>query len=94
MSQIKEPIKKLDFEKALERLEQIVQVMEDGELPLEAMMEQFEEGMGLLKFCSRKLDEVEQKIELLLKEKDETKLVPFEENSPEDDLLINLDKNE
>jgi exodeoxyribonuclease VII small subunit len=66
------------FEKALARLELIVREMESGELPLEKMMAHFEEGSGLVKFCSQKLNEVEKKIEILVKKDDEVVAAPFE----------------
>ena len=66
------------FEKSLERLETIVREMESGELSLEKMMKHFEEGMGLVGICSTKLNEVERKIEMLVKKGDQTTLAPFE----------------
>ncbi|MBU0714457.1 MAG: exodeoxyribonuclease VII small subunit [Verrucomicrobia bacterium] len=65
------------FEKSLERLEMIVREMESGELSLEKMMKHFEEGMSLVGICSHKLNEVERKIELLVKQGNQTTLVPF-----------------
>lgn len=59
--------KQQDFEKALERLEAVVAAMEDGSLSLDKMMANFEEGMALVKFCSARLNEVEKRIEILLK---------------------------
>lgn len=59
-------MKKVDvampFEKAMERLEQIVQQMEAGETTLDESLALFEEGAALSKLCSRKLDSAEQKI--------------------------------
>jgi exodeoxyribonuclease VII small subunit len=65
------------FEKSLERLETIVREMESGALSLEKMMKHFEEGMSLVGICSAKLNEVERKIELLVKQGDKTTLAPF-----------------
>jgi len=59
--------KTVDFEKSLERLEAIVEEMESGDLPLEQMIKHFEEGSKLVTLCSGKLNEVEQKIEKLVK---------------------------
>jgi exodeoxyribonuclease VII small subunit len=59
-----------NFESSLERLEKIVREMEDKKLSLEEMISRFEEGQGLLKFCSNKLNEVEKKIEVLVKKGD------------------------
>ena len=56
------------FEKAMERLEGIVESLEKGDLPLEDSLKIFEEGMELVNFCSRKLEEAEQKVTLLIKE--------------------------
>lgn len=66
------------FEKALATLEEIVLKMESGALPLEKMMEQFEEGMRLISICSAKLNEVERKIEIMVKKGDQVVTEPFE----------------
>lgn len=66
------------FEKALERLEKIVTEMETGKLPLEAMIGRFEEGQKLIEFCTRKLNEVERRIELLVKKGETAVPEPFE----------------
>ena len=58
------------FEKALTKLEQVVQAMESGELSLEQSMKHFEEGMALSKLCGAKLAETEQKIEMLMQKAD------------------------
>lgn len=52
----------MSFEKALERLEQIVQRLEAGETTLDESLALFEEGAALSQLCSRRLDEAEQKI--------------------------------
>lgn len=62
------PVKK--FEDAMQRLEQIVQSLESGELSLEDSIKAFEEGMKLAKFCSGKLEEAEKKVTMLIKESD------------------------
>ena len=69
--------KSVDFEKSLERLETIVDEMESGELPLEQMIKHFEEGSKLVTQCSKKLTEVEQKIEKLVKKGDGLAEEPF-----------------
>ena len=58
------------FEKAMKQLEQIVQELETGDLPLEKALKKFEEGIQLSRFCSQKLDETEKKITILLKDKE------------------------
>jgi exodeoxyribonuclease VII small subunit len=55
------------FEQSIKQLEQIVQELEDGDLPLEKALKKFEEGMKLTKLCSEKLDETEKKVSILLK---------------------------
>lgn len=57
----------MPFEVALKKLEQIVDEMEGGELPLESMLSRFEEGTRLVKVCQVKLDEAELKIQKLEK---------------------------
>jgi exodeoxyribonuclease VII small subunit len=56
------------FEDALQKLEAIVKKLEDGKLNLEESLKAFEEGMRLSRFCSKKLDEAEKKVEVLLKD--------------------------
>lgn len=57
--------KKLTFEEAMTRLEEIVAKMERGETPLEESLALFEEGTKLLKQCTGLLDKAEQKVGLL-----------------------------
>jgi len=57
-----------DFEKALARLEGIVEELEKGELALEEALKLFEEGMQTSQFCNSRLDEAERKVEVLLKD--------------------------
>jgi exodeoxyribonuclease VII small subunit len=59
---------KQTFEKAMNKLEQIVQQLESTDLPLEKAIKKFEEGVQLSKFCSQKLDETEKRITILLKD--------------------------
>ena len=56
------------FEKAMQRLEEITQNLENGDLSLEDSIDVFEEGMKLAKFCSKKLEEAEKKVTKLVKE--------------------------
>jgi exodeoxyribonuclease VII small subunit len=56
------------FEEAMERLQGIVESLEGGDLSLEKSLKMFEEGMELVHFCSRKLEEAEKKVSLLVKE--------------------------
>lgn len=58
------------FESSLKRLEEVVKRLESGDLTLEDSLKAFEEGVKHAGFCSRKLDEAEKRVELLLKQKD------------------------
>lgn len=56
------------FEEAMERLEAIVESLDKGDLSLDESLKIFEEGMTLVNFCSKKLEEAEQKVTILIKE--------------------------
>ncbi len=56
----------MDFEKKLVRLEEIVQKMEKGDIPLDQSLKLFEEGIGLTRECQTQLSEAENKIRLLV----------------------------
>jgi exodeoxyribonuclease VII small subunit len=58
------------FEDALNKLEKIVSKLEEEEISLEESLKFFEEGVRLSRFCNQKLDEVEKKVEILLKDKE------------------------
>ena len=55
-------VKELTFEQAMERLEEIVSVLESGKETLDESMKLFEEGTALTAFCSEALKNAEQKI--------------------------------
>jgi exodeoxyribonuclease VII small subunit len=55
----------LSFEKAMDRLESIVEQMESGKLPLEDLIVRYEEGMNLVKVCQERIASAEQKIEII-----------------------------
>lgn len=59
------PAGELKFEAALAELEQIVQNMENGRLPLEESLEAYRRGTELLKHCQQQLGDAERKIQLL-----------------------------
>ena len=58
--------KKFNLEKALADLEELVEELESGDLPLEKAMKKFEEGIKLTRGCQTALKEAEQKVEILL----------------------------
>lgn len=55
------------FEEAIKRLEEIVEELEGGELDLDRSLEIFEEGVRLSRWCSKKLNEAEKRIEILVR---------------------------
>ncbi|MCF3648704.1 exodeoxyribonuclease VII small subunit [Synoicihabitans lomoniglobus] len=58
------------FEEALEKLENIVDAMEGGDVPLAELLAKFEEGTKLLQQCESRLKNAEIKIEQLKQQKD------------------------
>jgi exodeoxyribonuclease VII small subunit len=59
---------KKNFEKSLADLENIVQRLDENDLSLDEALSLFEEGIKLSHFCSQKLDAVENKVEILLRD--------------------------
>ena len=62
----------LTFEEAILRLEEIVRALESGSAPLDESLSLFEEGVGLVKLCSAKLDGAEQRVKMLVLNPDGT----------------------
>ena len=83
-----------NFEKSMERLEAIVGDMEGGALSLDTMIQRFEEGQSLIKFCTGKLDEVERKIEKLLSKEGDVVTEPFGDAPPPADFEESEDRGE
>ena len=65
------------FDATLSELESIVQKMEQGDLPLEEALKQFEQGIALVRLAQQKLDQAEQKVQILLSEGGSERLEPF-----------------
>ncbi len=61
---------KLNFEEALERLENTVNQLESGELSLEESIKAFEKGIELSKLCRKKLEKAEDRVKKLLEKSD------------------------
>ena len=57
--------KNVGFEKSIARLEEIVRALDDGSAPLDESLKLFEEGVGLVRACTEKLDSAEQKVKIL-----------------------------
>ena len=81
MAKPKHPEK--NFETSLSTLEQIVAQLESGDLPLERSLELFEEGVGLVRHCQSQLQDAERKVEMLLRERGEIKVVAFDAGNAE-----------
>lgn len=65
-------MKELTYEQAYKRLEEIVEKLENGSVPLEESMKLFEEGTKLANFCNTKLNATEQKFTQLITENSES----------------------
>jgi len=66
-----------DFEAAMRDLEQLVEQLEQGDLPLEESLAAFERGVALTRACQSALKEAEQKVEILLKKAGEPVVEEF-----------------
>ncbi|QDP40561.1 exodeoxyribonuclease VII small subunit [Radiobacillus deserti] len=65
----------LSFEEAMVQLEEIVEKLEEGDVPLEKAIEYYQDGMKLSKLCNEKLTKVEKQMEQIMNEHGE--FVPF-----------------
>jgi exodeoxyribonuclease VII small subunit len=75
----KDDLTKLTFEQAIQQLKGIVDRIEQGEIPLQESLEQYEKGMALIKHCRDILQKAEKRIEKISKEEP-----PEPEKEPED----------
>ena len=75
--------KPVDFETAMRELEQLVERLETGDLPLEESLAAFERGVLLTRNCQTALKEAEQKVEILLKKAGEPMVAAFDPNEPQ-----------
>lgn len=66
------------FEECLQRLEQILEELEKGDIPLERSLHLFEEGMKLSTSCRKELEEAEGRVEILLKQNGKVQAEPYE----------------
>jgi exodeoxyribonuclease VII small subunit len=58
----------MPFEEAVKKLESIVDAMESGDLPLETLLQRFEDGTRLVKLCQTRLEQAELQIQKLEKD--------------------------
>ena len=65
------------FEDSLAELEELVEQMEQGDIPLEESLKSFERGIKLTRTCQKSLQEAEQKVQILLEKNGRQTLEPF-----------------
>lgn len=70
--------KGVDFERALDELEKLVERMEEGELSLEESLKLYERGIELSKACQKALDAAEKRIRILSEQNGKSELEAFE----------------
>jgi len=70
--------KRINLEKSLAELEELVEELESGDLPLETAMKKFEAGIKLTRGCQAALKDAEQKVQILLKSAGGEDLTNFE----------------
>ncbi|MBS7316536.1 MAG: exodeoxyribonuclease VII small subunit [Clostridiaceae bacterium] len=64
--------KKMTFEQALARLEEIVALLEKGDAPLDQSLELYEEGAALVRRCNSALEQAERRVTILMKDQEGT----------------------
>jgi exodeoxyribonuclease VII small subunit len=78
------------FEQALEELEELVERLEAGDLPLEEALADFERGVKLTRECQQKLAIAEQKVKVLMEESGSIRELPFDSELDEEDSAEDL----
>ncbi|QFT56384.1 exodeoxyribonuclease VII small subunit [Microbulbifer sp. THAF38] len=78
--------KSATFEQSLEALEELVERLEAGDLPLEEALADFEQGVKLTRECQKKLASAEQKVKMLMEENGSIRELPFEADDSTGDL--------
>ena len=71
----------IPFEDAIARLEQIVRMLDSGNVPLDKSLELYEEGVKLVKICNSRLENAEQKIKILVEKNGEYQEEDFSKDS-------------
>lgn len=59
----------MNYEETVKKLEEIIRLLEEGELPLDQSIELFTQGMDLVKTCNQYLEQAEEKIKILVGDK-------------------------
>jgi exodeoxyribonuclease VII small subunit len=78
---VKTKEEKIDFEKSLAELEQLVEEMENGDLSLDQSLAKFEKGVELTKNCQKALKAAEQRVNILLEKHGENTLETFSDTN-------------
>ena len=84
-SSAQESTDSLSFEEAIEGLENVVDRLEDGELPLEEALVEFERGVTLSRHCSDRLDAAERRIEVLIEQNGQPEVRSFDPEEEDDE---------
>ncbi|API90500.1 exodeoxyribonuclease 7 small subunit [Virgibacillus pantothenticus] len=71
--------KELTFEEAMQQLEQVVEKLETGDVPLEKAITYYQDGMKLSKLCTEKLNQVEEKMTKIMNEQGDLEPFPMQE---------------
>jgi exodeoxyribonuclease VII small subunit len=81
MGQSKDTNKENNFEQNLERLDEIIRLLEKDNVPLDQLLGLYEEGVGLLRLCNGQLESAQQKVKMLQISPDGTRarLVDFDQ---------------
>ena len=82
----KDSIEKLNFEQAIKELTAIVGKIEQGQIPLQDSLEQYEKGMALIKHCREILQKAEKRIEKISESEDKKKKKSDSEQQETEDL--------
>lgn len=78
-------LENVSFEEAMKKLEELVRAMESSELPLDKMIDAYEQGNSLAKLCRNKLAKLEQRIEILSRDDNASgEWKPFDPSSSQD----------
>ena len=80
-------LKQYSFEELMAHLEQLVGLMERGDMPLEKLLENYEKGSVMLKECRSRLDRFQKKIEVLRKDNGENGV--WQDFTPENSRAVN-----
>ena len=70
-------MKENSFEEALEKIEEIIEGLEEGNLPLKDSVNKFKEAVELIKFCNKELKEVEMSVQKIVDKDGKIKLEDF-----------------